>query len=89
MKANPNPAPATRKPGTRGNPREICLQKPGPDWYYISPRPGRGPGLWLGAGILLLCPGPRVLTVRGGSAGGLWVLRGSWVEPKAVRPQPH
>ena len=51
VKANPNPAPATRKPGTRGNPREFCLQKPGPDWHYIYPRglaaaraSGLGPG---------------------------------------------
>ena len=51
VKANPNPAPATRKPGTRGNPREICLQKPGPDRAQRHPRgpaaaraSGLGPG---------------------------------------------
>ena len=79
--------PKTRHPGKpSGNLFTETRPRSGP---APSPRPGRGPGLWLGAGILLLRPGPRVLTVRGGPAGGLWVLRGSGVEPKAVRPQPH
>ena len=57
--------------------------------FAIGPIAIPSPGPWLG--MLLLRPAPRGLTARGGPspAGGLWVLCGSWVEPKAVHPQAH